>query len=35
VPSSIVDLTLSPPRLLRAGPVTVQDLREIVPDLTE
>jgi tRNA threonylcarbamoyl adenosine modification protein (Sua5/YciO/YrdC/YwlC family) len=33
--STIVDLTLSPPRLLRAGPVTVEQLREIVPDLAD
>jgi tRNA threonylcarbamoyl adenosine modification protein (Sua5/YciO/YrdC/YwlC family) len=33
VPSTIVDLTASPPRLLRAGAVAPDDLREILPDL--
>ncbi|HSV68330.1 MAG TPA: L-threonylcarbamoyladenylate synthase [Mycobacteriales bacterium] len=33
VASSIVDLTGPDPRLLRAGAVTVEQLREVVPDL--
>ncbi|MEI8082413.1 MAG: L-threonylcarbamoyladenylate synthase [Actinomycetes bacterium] len=31
--SSVVDVTASPPRLLRAGGVTLEQLRTIVPDL--
>ena len=33
VPSTIVDVTVSPPRLLRAGAVSVDDLRTVVPNL--
>jgi tRNA threonylcarbamoyl adenosine modification protein (Sua5/YciO/YrdC/YwlC family) len=33
VPSSIVDLTTTRPRLLRAGAVSVDELREVIPDL--
>lgn len=33
VPSSIVDLTGERPRLLRAGAVAAEQLREVVPDL--
>ena len=33
VPSSIVDLTGPEPRLVRAGAVTADELREVVPDL--
>lgn len=33
VPSSIVDVTSKQPRLLRAGAVSVEQLREVVPDL--
>jgi L-threonylcarbamoyladenylate synthase len=33
VASSIVDLTTSPPRLVRAGAVSADELREVVPDL--
>ncbi|MGI8531928.1 MAG: L-threonylcarbamoyladenylate synthase [Geodermatophilaceae bacterium] len=31
--STILDVTLSPPRLLRAGAVSLADLREVVPDV--
>jgi len=33
VPSTVVDLSVSPPRLLRAGAVSVEDLRPLLPDL--
>jgi tRNA threonylcarbamoyl adenosine modification protein (Sua5/YciO/YrdC/YwlC family) len=33
VPSTIVDCTFDPPRLLRAGALSVEDLRSEVPDL--
>lgn len=33
VPSSIVDVTTQPPRLLRAGAVGLTQLREVLPDL--
>lgn len=33
VESTIVDLTSSPPRLLRPGGVTVEQLRDLIPDL--
>lgn len=33
--STIVDATVDPPRLLRAGAVPVERLREIVPDLVD
>ena len=32
-PSTVVDLSVTPPRLLRAGPVSAKDLRELLPDL--
>jgi len=35
VASSIVDLSVSPPRLLRPGALDVEALREILPDLEE
>lgn len=35
VPSTIVDLTAAVPRLLRAGAVSVEDLREVLPDLAD
>jgi L-threonylcarbamoyladenylate synthase len=35
VPSTIVDCTLEPPRLLRAGAVSLEELRSEVPDLQE
>jgi L-threonylcarbamoyladenylate synthase len=35
VPSTIVDLTGSPPRLLRAGAVEVERLRAVLPDLAD
>lgn len=34
-PSSIVDLSVSPPRLLREGDVTLAALREYLPDLEQ
>jgi tRNA A37 threonylcarbamoyladenosine synthetase subunit TsaC/SUA5/YrdC len=33
LPSTIVDCTTSPPRLLRAGAVSLTDLRAEVPDI--
>jgi L-threonylcarbamoyladenylate synthase len=33
VPSSIVDVTTDPPRLLRVGAVSAESLREVVPSL--
>jgi L-threonylcarbamoyladenylate synthase len=33
VPSTIIDCTVNPPRLLRAGAIPVEDLRREVPDL--
>jgi len=33
VPSSIVDLSVQPPRMLREGSLTLADLRAILPDL--
>lgn len=33
--STIVDLTTAPPRLLRAGAVSLEALREVVPDIAE
>jgi tRNA threonylcarbamoyl adenosine modification protein (Sua5/YciO/YrdC/YwlC family) len=33
VASSIVDLTATPPRLVRAGTITADQIREVVPDL--
>jgi L-threonylcarbamoyladenylate synthase len=35
VPSTIVDCTVDPPRLLRAGAVSLEQLRTEVPDLQE
>jgi tRNA A37 threonylcarbamoyladenosine synthetase subunit TsaC/SUA5/YrdC len=32
-PSTIIDLSVSPPRLLRLGPVSLATLREFLPDL--
>jgi L-threonylcarbamoyladenylate synthase len=32
-PSSIIDLSVSPPRLLRQGRLTLEALREFLPDL--
>jgi L-threonylcarbamoyladenylate synthase len=32
-PSTIVDLSVSPPRLLRRGPLTLSQLRKFLPDL--
>lgn len=34
IPSTLVDLTTDPPRLLRAGAIPVEALRELLPDLT-
>ncbi|HSP36965.1 MAG TPA: L-threonylcarbamoyladenylate synthase [Frankiaceae bacterium] len=33
VPSTIIDCTVDPPRLLRAGAISVEELRREVPDL--
>jgi L-threonylcarbamoyladenylate synthase len=33
VPSTVVDLSVSPPRLLRAGAIPTEDLRDLLPDL--
>jgi L-threonylcarbamoyladenylate synthase len=33
LPSTVVDLSVTPPRLLRAGPISAQDLRDLLPDL--
>jgi L-threonylcarbamoyladenylate synthase len=35
VPSTIVDLTGEAPRVLRAGGVSLEELREVVPDMQE
>lgn len=35
LPSTIVDVSLSPPRLVRAGAVAVADIQEIIPDLAK
>jgi L-threonylcarbamoyladenylate synthase len=35
VPSSVLDLSLSPPRLLRTGAIPADDLRALLPDLIE
>lgn len=35
VPSTIVDCTVDPPRLLRAGAVSLEELRREVPDIQE
>ncbi|GAB4546514.1 MAG: hypothetical protein Kow0063_40950 [Anaerolineae bacterium] len=34
IPSSVVDLTVSPPRLLRAGAIPIEDLQDLLPDLS-
>lgn len=33
LPSTVVDVSVRPPRLVRAGAVVVADIREIIPDL--
>jgi L-threonylcarbamoyladenylate synthase len=33
VSSTVVDLSVTPPRLLRAGPISDDDLRDLLPDL--
>ena len=33
--STIVDLTRTPPRILREGPITAAELREVLPDLED
>jgi tRNA A37 threonylcarbamoyladenosine synthetase subunit TsaC/SUA5/YrdC len=33
VPSTIVDLTCEPPRVLRLGALSLEELRTVVPDL--
>jgi len=33
VPSTVVDLSISPPRLLRAGAVPAEELYDLLPDL--
>jgi L-threonylcarbamoyladenylate synthase len=35
VPSTLIDLSVSPPRLLRAGAIPLEALRRILPELTE
>lgn len=35
VASTIVDVTVAPPRLLRAGAVSLAELRDVVPDIEE
>lgn len=35
IASAVVDLTLDPPRLLRAGAIPIEALRKILPDLVE
>lgn len=35
VPSTIVDLTADPPRVLRTGAISAEALREVVPDLSD
>jgi L-threonylcarbamoyladenylate synthase len=35
VPSTVVDLSLSPPRLLRPGAISAGELRPLLPDLVE
>jgi len=34
VPSTVVDLTLSPPAVLRKGAIAIEELTELIPDLT-
>ncbi len=33
LPSTVVDVSVHPPRLVRAGAVPIPDIREIIPDL--
>ncbi len=33
VSSTVLDLSVSPPRVLRAGPISADELREVLPDL--
>jgi L-threonylcarbamoyladenylate synthase len=33
-PSTIIDLSCTPPRVLREGPISVSQMQEILPDLT-
>lgn len=35
VPSTVVDLSVSPPRLLRAGAIPIEAVRDLLPDLVE
>jgi L-threonylcarbamoyladenylate synthase len=35
VPSTIVDVTCDPPRVLRAGAIPLEDLRRVVPNIAE
>lgn len=35
LPSTVVDCVSAPPRLLRAGPIAVEDLRSIIPELSD
>jgi L-threonylcarbamoyladenylate synthase len=35
VPSTILDLSVTPPRLLRVGAIPVADLRDVLPDLVD
>lgn len=35
VPSTVVDLSVSPPRLLRAGSISIEAVRDLLPDLVE
>lgn len=35
MPSTIVDVTVDPPRVLRAGSVTIDQLREVVPSIAD
>jgi L-threonylcarbamoyladenylate synthase len=34
LPSTIVDVSVSPPRLVRAGAVAAADIQKIIPELT-
>ena len=34
-PSTVIDLTVSPPRLLREGPITLEQLREVADVMRE
>jgi len=35
VPSTVLDLSVSPPRLLRVGAISTADLRQVLPDLAK